>query len=152
MDLKQHLIRIENHGYYGFTRRVDDFRDNDGNSYTGVIYILSCIWNGNRSEENLIIEELKNGDLIGDPEFAFIEFTFSRALGSLIDRETEDAIDLQHIKSIENETFLFNKLDEYKGLKEVFSIDANDYGKDLLNQFDLNKIKMGLGKQIQFLN
>ena len=109
MDLKQHLIYIENHGYYGFNRRVDDFRDKDGNSYTGVIYILSCIWNGNRSEENLIIEELKNGDLIGDPEFAFIEFTFSRALGSLIDRETEDAIDLQLIESMENETFLFNK-------------------------------------------
>ena len=53
---------------------------------------------------------------------------------------------------MENETFLFNKLDEYKGLQEVFSIDVNDYGEDLLNQFDLNKIKMGLGKQIQFLN
>ena len=77
MDFKKHFLYFKNHGYFGINRRLDHFNDKDGNLYTGVIYILSCVWNGEKTEEDLIVEELENGDLTGDLEFPFIEFTLS---------------------------------------------------------------------------
>ena len=149
MDLKKYFLYIENHGYYGFNRRVDEFSDKDGNLYVGVIYILSCIWNGNKSEEGLIIDELENGNLTGDLEFAFMEFTYSNVMDSLIDRNTEDAMDLEFNFAKENKTFPYQKWSEYEGLEQVFVRDIKDYGAALANQYNIKNIEVEIIEMIE---
>jgi hypothetical protein len=142
MDLKKHFLHVKNHGYFGINRRLDHFNDKDGNLYAGVIYILSCVWNGEKSEEDLIIQELEDGDLAGDLEFAIIEFTFSYVIDACIDRKTEDAMDLKFKDAKEDKTFLFKRWNEYEGLEELFAKDVRDYGQSLANQFDLRNIEV----------
>tara|TARA_B100000497_G_C7687119_1_gene416678 strand:+ start:473 stop:937 length:465 start_codon:yes stop_codon:yes gene_type:complete len=146
MDLKKQLLHIENHGYYGFNRRMDVFRDGDANIYEGVIYILSYLWNGDESEKSLLIEELENKEIVGDLDFAFMEFTYSKKEDSLIDRETEDAMDFEFLDSKEDETFFFRGRSDIEGLIEVFAKDVKTYGKSLEERFDLKNIEKGIIK------
>lgn len=149
MDFKKHFLYFKNHGYFGINRRLDHFNDKDGNLYTGVIYILSCVWNGEKTEEDLIVEELENGDLTGDLEFAFIEFTFSHVIDACIDRKTEDAMDLVFKDAKQDKTFPFKRWNEYEGLEELFAKDVRDYGQSLANQFDLRSVEIEIIEMFQ---
>ena len=142
MDLKKHLLQIPNKGYYGFSRRKDNFVDGEFNSYEGVVYILACYWSGDEADHDSVVKNMKKGyDMGTDLEFPFIEFTYSTIDETLIDSKTEDALNLEFMDPEEDQTYLFYGSGDYEGFKEVFARDVDEYGEALAEQFDLKNIE-----------
>lgn len=147
MDLKKHLLQIPNKGYYGFSRRKDSFVDDDENRYEGVVYILALIWTGDEDNHDDVVEEIEDGyDMGTDLEFPFIEFTYSQKDETLIDSETEEALNLEFMEPEEDQTYLFYGSGDHEGFKEVFARDVDEYGEALAEQFDPENIEKKIFK------
>ena len=147
MDLKKHLLKIPNKGYYGFSRRKDNFADGEFNSYEGVVYIFALFWTGDEDNHDDVVEAMEDGyDMGTDLEFPFIEFTYSQKDETLIDSETEKALNLEFMEPEEDETYLFYGSGDYEGFKEVFARDVDEYGEALAEQFDPENIEKKIFK------
>jgi len=113
-------------------RIVNDITDEDENSYNQIEYYLVS-YNVEDFDDLIEISDIDPAEF--DWEYQLFEFTYKYGSSKLLDKKSAENIEIDDSEEIEHDNFLFEKLEE------IFENDIKEYGEELKNIVDIEKIK-----------